>query len=106
MAEFFASLNRFFSLRSSCLFVQKQTVVADRREGGVGRLEIGINRHLKIESYKETKTKTKNMTKRRVITGLSWRAVILEKEAVAPSFGIRVVARLLEEHEATCFKYA
>ena len=106
MAKFFASLNHFFSLRSPCLFVQKQTIVADRREGGVGRLEIGINRDLKIESYKEAKTKTKKVVKRGVITGLSWRALILEKEAVAPSFGIRVVARLLEEHDATCSKYA
>ena len=57
MTEFSASLNHFFSLRSSCLFVEKETIVADRREGGVGRLEIGINRYLKISSYKEVKTK-------------------------------------------------
>ena len=33
--------------------------MADRREGFVGRLEISINRHLKISSYKEVKTKKK-----------------------------------------------
>ena len=57
MAEFFASLNRFFSLRSSCLFVEKETIVADRREGFVGGLEISINRYLKIGNYKEVKKK-------------------------------------------------
>ena len=31
--------------------------MADRREGFVGGLEISINRHLKISSYKEVKTK-------------------------------------------------
>ena len=59
MAKFFTSLNHFFSLRSSCLFVEKETIVADRREGFVGGLEISINRHLKISSYKEVKTKKK-----------------------------------------------
>ena len=33
--------------------------MADRREGFVGGLEISINRHLKISSYKEVKTKKK-----------------------------------------------
>ena len=105
VAKFFTSLNHFFSLRSSCLFVEKETIVADRREGFVGGLEISINRHLKISNYKEVKTK-KKVAKKWVITGLSWRALILEKEAVAPSFGIRIVARLFEEHDATCSKYA
>ena len=57
MAEFSASLNHFFSLRSSCLFVEKETIVADRREGFVGGLEISINRYLKISNYKEVKKK-------------------------------------------------
>ena len=57
MTEFSASLNHFFSLRSSCLFVEKETIVADRREGFVGGLEISINRYLKISNYKEVKKK-------------------------------------------------
>ena len=59
MSKFFTSLNHFFSLRSSRLFVEKETIVADRREGFVGGLEISINRHLKISNYKEVKNKKK-----------------------------------------------